>query len=231
MRVQKEPGFVIHTRPYSETSLYVELFSRNYGRLTAIAKGARRQKSKFRSALLPFRQLQIGWSGKGEIPILTLAEPAESWAEIRGQSALCGFYVNELVMKLLHRYDAHPGLFEDYANTMSRLRCDGGYEDILRLFEKRLLSELGYAMNLDHEADGRRGIDASRRYRYIPHLGAVAENNGRKGGVPISGAALCALRDEIFHDESEMKECKRLMRTMISHQLDNRPLHSRKLFR
>lgn len=231
MRVHKEPGFVIHTRPYSETSLYVELFSRQYGRLTAIAKGARRQKSKFRGVLLPFRLLSTGWAGKGEIPVLTLAEPAELWSEIRGQSILCGFYVNELVIKLLHRYDAHPALFDYYADTMSRLRRGEAHESILRLFEKRLLGELGYAMNLDLEADRQREIIPDRSYRYIPHVGAVPEDNDHKGGVPISGASLHALRNEALADPRALKECKRLMRVMISHQLENRPLHSRKLFR
>lgn len=231
MRVHKEPGFVIHTRPYSETSLYVELFSRQYGRLTTIAKGARRQKSKFRGALLPFLLLSVGWSGKGEIPVLTLAEPAELWSEMRGQSILCGFYVNELVIRLLHRYDAHPGLFDYYADTMARLRRGEARESILRLFEKRLLGEIGYALNLDLEADRQREIAPQRRYRYIPHLGAVPEDNEHEGGVPISGAALRALGNETLVDPGELKECKRLMRVMISHQLDNRPLHSRKLFR
>lgn len=231
MRVQKEPGFVIHTRPYSETSLFVELFSRHYGRTTVIAKGARRQKSKFRGALVPFRQLLTAWSGKGEIPVLTLAEPTDLWVEMRGQSILCGFYINELVIKLLHRYDAHPGLFDHYSDAMRRLRDNGGRENILRLFEKRLLGELGYALNLDREADGQREIDPSVEYRYVPHLGAVAEGNGRQDGVRISGAALCALRDEMFNDDRKLRECKRLMRVVISHQLENRTLHSRKLFR
>lgn len=231
MRVHKEPGFVIHTRPYSETSLFVELFSRQHGRLTTIAKGARRQKSKFRGALLPFRLLSVGWTGKGEIPVLTLAEPAEPWSEMRGQSILCGFYVNELVIKLLHRFDAHPGLFDCYADTMARLRRGDAREGILRLFEKRLLGELGYAMNLHLEADRQREISPQRSYRYIPHLGAVPADNEPKGGIPISGAALRALRDEAFAEDRELKECKRLMRAMISHQLDNRPLYSRKLFR
>lgn len=231
MRVPKEPGFVIHTRPYSETSLYVELFSRQHGRLTTIAKGARRQKSKFRGVLLPFRLLSIGWTGKGEISVLTLAEPAELWSEMRGQSILCGFYVNELVIKLLHRFDAHPELFDYYADTMARLRRGEAHEAILRLFEKRLLGELGYAMNLDLEADRQREISPHRSYRYIPHLGAVPADNDHKGGIPISGAALRALRDEALVEDRELKECKRLMRAMISHQLDHRPLYSRKLFR
>lgn len=231
MRVQKEPSFVIHTRPYSETSLYVDLFSRHYGRLTAIAKGARRQKSKFRGALLPFRRLLAGWSGKGEIPVLTLAEPADLWADMRGHSVLCGFYVNELVIRLLHRYDAHPELFDYYADTVARLRQDGAFEDILRLFEKRLLRELGYAMNLDFDVDKHREIDPTVDYRYIPHLGAVAADDLRKGGIPVSGATLRALRDETFVDERQLRECKKLMRAMISHQMENRPLYSRKLFR
>lgn len=231
MRVQKEPSFVIHRRPYSETSLLVEIFSRHYGRITVMAKGARRQKSGFRGALMPFRRLLAGWSGKGELPILTSAEPAVGWTEMRGQGVLCGFYINELVMKLLHRYDAHSELFDYYAETVSRLQRGGAFEDILRFFEKRLLGELGYAMNLEYEADGRREIDPMHDYRYIPHLGAVARDHRRKGGVPVSGAALRALRDEAFTSDRELRECKRLMRAMISHQLDNRPLFSRKLFR
>lgn len=231
MRVHKEPGFVIHTRPYSETSLFVELFTRQYGRLTAIAKGARRQKSKFRGVLLPFRPLATGWAGKGEIPVLTQAEPADLWAEMRGHSILCGFYVNELIIKLLHRFDPHPELFDYYAHTMERLRRGEAHESILRLFEKRLLGEIGYAMNLEHEADRQQAIIPDQAYRYIPHLGAVSEDNERKGGVPISGAALRALRDGSLAGERELRECKRLMRAMISHQLENRPLHSRKLFR
>ncbi|HSH40550.1 MAG TPA: DNA repair protein RecO [Arenicellales bacterium] len=231
MRVQKEPGFVLHTRPYSETSLYVELFSRQYGRLTAIAKGARRQKSKFRGALMPFRLLSAGWTGRGEIPVLTLAEPAAPWVDMRGQGVLCGFYVNELLMRLLHRYDPHPSLFDHYAETMVRLQHGEAHESILRLFEKRLLGEIGYAMNLEHEAGQRRPIDPAAQYRYIPHLGAVPVDNERKGGVPISGAALQALRDGTLSVERDLRECKRLMRVMIAHQLENRPLHSRKLFR
>jgi DNA repair protein RecO (recombination protein O) len=231
MRVNKEPGFVLHTRPYSETSLYVELFSRQYGRLTTIAKGARRQKSKFRGALMPFRLLSTGWTGRGEIPVLTLAEPAAPWVDMRGHGVLCGFYVNELLMRLLHRYDPHPALFEHYAGTMVRLQHGEAHEGILRLFEKQLLGEIGYAMNLDHEVGQRRPIEPGARYRYIPHLGAVPIDNERKGGVPISGAALQALRDGNLSVERDLRECKRLMRVMIAHQLENRPLHSRKLFR
>lgn len=231
MRVQQEPGYVVHTRPYSETSLFAELFSRHYGRLTAIAKGARRQKSKFRGALLPFRRLQVGWTGRSSLPVLTLAEPAETWVDVSGQSILCGFYINELVIKLLHRYDAHPELFDYYADAMRRLRGGEGREHVLRSFEKRLLAELGYAMNLDYEADGQRAIDPARTYRYVPHRGAVADGSDREQGVPVSGAALQALRDETFGDDRTLQECKRLMRVMISHQLENRPLHARKLFR
>jgi len=231
MRVHKEPGFVIHTRPYSESSLFVELFTRQYGRLTTIAKGARRQKSKFRGALLPFRPLSTGWTGKGELPVLTLAEPAGLWAEIRGQSIPCGFYVNELIIKLLHRFDPHPELFDYYAETMARLRRGEARESILRLFEKRLLGEIGYAMNLEHEADRQREIRPDGRYRYIPQLGAVAEDDARQGGVPVSGAALCALRDETLINDRNLRECKQLMRVVVAYQLERRPLYSRKLFR
>jgi len=231
MRVHKEQSFVIHTRPYSETSLYVELFSRGHGRLMVIARGARRQKSPFRGALLPFRRLLASWTGRGEIPTLTLAEPAARWTEIRGQGAVCGFYVNELVIKLLHRYDAHPQLFDDYTAAMERFQTGAGYEGALRLFEKRLLGELGYAMNLDHEVEGGRPITAAAGYRFIPALGAVAADSERQGGVAVSGAALRALKTETFSNDAELQECKRLMRAMISHQLEHRVLCSRKMLR
>lgn len=231
MRVTKEPGFVIHTRAYSETSLLVDLFSRHHGRLMVLAKGARRQKSAFRGALLPFRALATGWTGKGEVPVLTLAEPAEPWFQVRGSSLVCGFYCNELVLKLLHRHDAHPRLFDHYAEVMIRLKQHHRHEGILRLFEKRLLTELGYAMSLDREADRRREIDPAATYRYIPQRGAVPLNDESPGGVPISGAALRALRDEALTDNAALRECKQLMRVMIAQHLGRRPLHSRKLFR
>jgi len=165
------------------------------------------------------------------MPILTLAEPAGRWIDIRGQGAVCGFYINELVNKLLHRYDAHPRLFDDYAEAMARFRRQGGFEDALRLFEKRLLGELGYALNLDYEVDRRRPIQAAENYRFIPALGAVRQDSERPGGVAVSGAAHQALKAETFSNESELRQCKRLMRAMISHQLEHRTLYSRKLFR
>jgi len=108
---------------------------------------------------------------------------------------------------------------------------DMPFEDAMRLFAKRLLRELGYAINMDYEVDRRRPIQAAENYRFIPALGAVRQDSERPGGVAVSGAALQALKAETFSNESELRQCKRLMRAMISHQLEHRTLYSRKLFR
>lgn len=230
MRVQQEPSFILHTRPYSETSLYTEVFSKDYGRLTLTAKGARRQKSQYRGLLLPFQELSISWSGRGEIPTLTSAEFVSKWRPLNGGSIYCGFYINELLSKLLHRHEAHPGLYTAYVATMDQLSDDKGHEIALRIFEKRLLSELGYAMNLAKDAKNNKDICENNVYRYVPQIGAVSDNEGETKGIRISGAALIALEDECFTDPRQLKECKALMRAMIAHQMVNKTLYSRKLF-
>ncbi len=230
MRVHQQPGYVLHTRPYRESSLLVEVFTREYGRLSLLAKGARRLKSQVRGLLCPFQSLLLSWSGRGDLPILSAAEPDQMYSELTDDSRLCGFYINELLMYLLHRYDPHTGLFAHYRQVLDRLTQSLDYEWSLRIFEKHLLRELGYALNLEYDAKTSQAIDPKAKYSYVPELGAIKAGDGSQNGIVVDGATLIALQREDSANESIKNECKRLMRAMISRQLGQRVLHSRRIF-
>ncbi len=230
MRVHQQPGYVLHTRPYRESSLLVEVFTRDYGRLSLLAKGARRLKSRVRGLLCPFQSLLLSWAGRGDLPILSAAEPDQTYSELTDESRLCGFYINELLMYLLHRYDPHTGLFAHYQQVLDRLIQSLDYEWSLRIFEKHLLRELGYALNLEYDAKTSQAIDPKSQYSYVPELGAIKAGAGNQNGIAVNGATLIALRSEESADESIKNDCKRLMRAMIGRQLGQRVLHTRRIF-
>ena len=230
MRVHQQPGYVLHTRPYRESSLLVEVLSRDYGRLSLLAKGARRLKSRVRGLVCPFQSLLLSWSGRGDLPILSAVEPDQIYSELTGDGRLCGFYINELLMYLLHRYDPHTGLFAHYQLVLDRLTQSLDHEWSLRIFEKHLLRELGYALNLEYDAKTSKAIDPKSQYSYIPELGAIKAGAGRQNGIVVNGSTLIALQREESADERTKNECKRLMRAMINQQLGQRVLHSRRIF-
>ena len=236
MRVQQQPAFVLHTRAYSETSLLLEIFTPQYGRIGLIAKGARRPQSKLRAVLAPFQPLLVGWSGRGELMILTGAEADGPDYGLQGEVLYCGFYLNELLMRLLQRQDAHEQLYAAYRETLAHLSEKvGRFEIALRLFEKRLLRELGYGLMLEHDADERVPIAADAVYDYMPERGPVRIRNpelhSRIQGVRISGGSLLALAADDLSDPRVLRETKLLMRTLLSPHLGSQPLHSRHLFR
>lgn len=236
MRVQQQPAFVLHARNYSETSLILEVFTPQHGRVGLIAKGARRPPSRLRAVLAPFQPLLIGWSGRGELMILTGAEPDGAAYGLQGEVLYCGFYLNELLMRLLHRHDPHENLYAAYRDTLTALvQSTGRFEVALRLFEKRLLRELGYGLMLEHDADDRAPIAADALYEYIPERGPIRirhpELNTRAQGVRVYGDSLLALANEQLSEPRALREAKVLMRTLLAPHLGDRPLHSRRLFR
>jgi DNA repair protein RecO (recombination protein O) len=146
-----------------------------------------------------------------------------------GERLVCGFYVNELLMRLLHRHDAHEKLFDDYAGVLQALGREADSDEAaLRIFEKHLLQELGYALILDR--DGDRQIEAEVRYRYIPEQGPRRVNGEAAGGVVVYGATLLALAREDISSPRSRQEAKQLMRSLLNHHLEGKPLHSRRLF-
>ncbi|MEW6330912.1 MAG: DNA repair protein RecO [Pseudomonadota bacterium] len=235
MRFQQQPAFVLHQREYSETSLLLEVFTANHGRIGLIAKGARRAGSRLRGVLKPFQRLLIGWSGKGELAVLTAAEMDGPGFALEGPALYCGFYMNEVLMRLLHRHDPHAGLFDAYQAALPCLRADGLNEPVLRIFEKNLLRELGYGLVLDHDIGDRTLIDAAAMYDYVLDRGPVRlahpDLNLPTEGVRIRGASLVALARESLDDSAALRDAKTLMRAALARHLGDRPLHSRKLFR
>ena len=231
-RHDAEPAFVLHSYPFRETSLVVELFTRNAGRIAAVAKGARRPKSALRGVLLAFQPLLVSWSGKGELQTLMRAEWDGPYHPLKGLSLLCGFYLNELVLKLLPRHDAHEHLFETYAQTLQALGPHDEPSGVLRSFEQRLLRELGYAMTLDRDIESGQPIAAEERYTYIVERGPVSRTSDREtNGVELLGQTLLDMQSGDYTRALTQQQSKALMRVLINHYLGDQVLHTRQLLR
>ena len=230
-RTDLEPAFVLHTRPWRETSLIVESFSRRHGRLGMIARGARRPKSRMRGLLQPFIPLLLSWRGKGELATLVSAEPEGSVLPLVGSAAIVGFYVNELLLRFLHRHDPEPLLFDHYRAALDRISRADDSEPILRIFEKRLLQAVGYALELETESDSGRAIEPEEQYRYTVDSGPKRWSNGTSSGVCVSGSTLLALAREQLDDRHALGEAKLLMRSIIDEHCGGRALVSRRLWR
>src|SRR5436190_1906216 len=178
-RADHEPGYVLHTYAYKETSLIVEAFTRRFGRVAMLARGARRPRSAMRGVLLSFHPLRLSWSGASELANLIGAEWAGGTRHLGGRALMCGFYLNELLLRLLPRDDAHEALFDAYAQALAALASQD-ISAVLRAFEKRLLAELGYAPLLDRDAASR-PIEPQRLYSYEPDRGPVPANGAGSG--------------------------------------------------
>lgn len=229
-KVDAQPAWVLHTSPYRETSLIVEVLTRDHGRLPVLARGARRPRAAIRGLLLAFQPLEIGWSGKGEVLTLMKAEWIGGQPLLGGESLFCGFYLNELLVHLLPREDPHPVLFAHYGELLARLAVNPEAlvrESELRRFEMALLQELGYGLTLHHDYQGQ-AIDAEARYYYQIEVGPVP---GLGDGVAVQGKTLLDLASGDFSDPRTRVEAKLLMRTLISHYLNGVELETRKIFK
>lgn len=225
-RADNEPGFVLHTWPYKETSLIVEVLSRRHGRLGILARGARRPRSALRGLLLAFQPLRLSWSGSSELGTLTSAEWSGGEAALSGAGLMCGFYLNELLLRLLPREDAHEALFDAYAEALARLAAGEPQAPVLRGFERRLLAELGYAPLLDREAAGGTAIEPDKRYAYQPDRGPV-ETSGGNGDMVVRGSTLLDIARDDYRMPETREEALRLMRALIAERLGGQSLHTR----
>jgi len=229
VRVQHQDAYILHSRPYSESSWLIDAFSRQYGRVSLLAKGARRLKSKVRGLIRPFQPLLLSWSGKGELQTLTGAETSLIAAQIDQQSWLCASYMNELLIRLMHRYDPHEKLFDNYELALQSLRDGCPRQKTLRIFEKQLLSEIGYGLLLDHDSTNQK-ISPEKRYHYYPDRGPVVADNYRDESVwSIQGSTLIALESEEFNSPQQIEQCKHLMRALLNQSMQVRDLNSRRV--
>ncbi len=231
-RQDAQPAFVLHHYPFRETSLVIETYTRDFGRVALVARGARRPKSALRGVLLAFQPLLIGWSGKSELRTLHKAEWQGGYLPLKGLSLICGFYLNELLLKLLPRDDPHDRLFALYQETLEALSLNGNHAAILRGFEKNLLRELGYALTLDLDVASGRPVAAEHRYTYVIERGPVALDGGaRENEVELSGQTLIDMQSDNYASAVTQQQSKALMRMLINHYLGNQVLHTRSLLR
>lgn len=224
-RADNEHGFILHTWPYKETSLIVEVFSRSRGRLGILARGARRPRSALRGLLLAFQPLRLSWSGSAELGTLTGAEWSGGEAALTGAGLMCGFYLNELLLRLLPREDPHEALFDAYAEALARLAVTGPQAPVLRGFERRLLAELGYAPLLEREAAGA-AVEPDKRYAYQPDRGPVESSSGA-GDMFVRGSTLLDIARDDYRAPETREEALRLMRALIAERLGGQSLHTR----
>jgi DNA repair protein RecO (recombination protein O) len=233
-RVDAQPAYILHARPYRETSLLLEVFSRDYGRVALLARGARRPHSTLRGLLLAFQPLELSWSGKGEVLTLMKAEWQGGQPLLAGLPLFCGYYLNELLLRLLPREDAHPRLFGHYLQILMRLGYSSRHqvaEADLRSFERAMLAELGYGLTLDHDAHGH-PVLAEARYAYEIERGPLPVSPEEGGALSlVSGQTLLDMQQDDYTRSATRGEAKQLMRRLLAHYLDGMDLEARKWVR
>ncbi len=227
-RIVDQPGFVLHSYPYKETSLIVEVFARDHGRVPLIAKGAKRPHSKLRGALQTFQPLQLSWSGKSEVRTLVSAEWVGGLRPLERSGLLCGFYLNELLVKLLAREDPHPALFDAYVAALNQLAHDEPAAIVLRRFELALLKETGVAGSLVETVQDGQPVDPQRYYVFEPDRGpreAVAADTA----PVVAGKTLIDMEAGEYGDPATQQQSKFLMRYLLAHHLGGTTLNTRQI--
>ncbi len=233
MRAALQPSYILHSRPYRDSSMLLEVLTAEQGRISLVARGARRRaRGGSAGALLqPFIPLLLGFSGRTDLKNLTATEVAGRPLMLRGERMFSGLYLNELLVRLLHRYDPHPQLFAAYASTLDALAATGEIDDILRRFEFALLAELGYGFDLDLDGHSGEAVLPQSWYHYHPDYGLVARGPVADPARPaFKGADLLAIAADDFSGDARTT-AKRLLRLVLAIQLGDAPLRSRDLFR
>ncbi|GLT18179.1 DNA repair protein RecO [Vibrio zhanjiangensis] len=220
--------FVLHRRPYSESSLILDVFSEEYGRQTLMSKGARSKRSQLKGALQPFTPLLLKWSGKGAMKTLRHAEPISLGLPLSGLTLYSAMYVNELLARVLMAEVPMPGLFHDYLAALTELAQCENPEPALRRFELSLLSAMGYGVDFLHCAGTGELIEPDMTYSYRAQKGFIASI--RKDNLTFWGNELIAISERRFTTKEQLKAAKRFTRMALKPYLGGKPLKSRELF-
>lgn len=227
-RVDLADAFVLHTYPYRETSLIADIFSREHGRLSVVARGARRPKSTVRAVLLPFQPVQLSWFGQGELRTLHKSEWMGGVRMLAGTSLLCGYYLNELLLALIPREDAAPDLYDHYHRTVVELALGRPPAACIRAFELTLLRETGYGLQLEQEAVSGDLVSSSADYWFRPQVGVLPGTQvPQAGDVPVRGEVLLALAGGDY--SAAAVQSRALVRAMVSSVLPDKVFMSRAL--
>ncbi len=224
-KVDQQPGFVLMSQPWRETSLLIEVLTRAHGRLTLIARSARRPQSTLRGVLMPFAPLELAWFGKGELRTLHSADWLGGVPQLSGLALLSGMYLNELIVRLTIRDDPYPGLYDSYHRAVQALAGGRDLAVVLRRFELALLTELGYAPTLDKDEHGE-SLSAVGWYRCLP---GQLPQQASAGGDAVSGETLLALAADDFSLPATRRAARRLTRAWLTHLLPDGQLATREL--
>jgi len=227
-RILHQPGFVLHSYPYKETSLIIDVFSRDNGRIALVAKGAKRPHSKLRGVLQTFQPLSVGWSGKSEVRTLIAAEWVGGLLPLEKSALLCGFYLNELLVKLLARDDPHTALFDHYVATLNQLAHNEPAPIVLRKFERALLRETGVAGDFTICTSTGQPVDANQIYVVDPERGPRIAKPADKW-PRVAGKTLLDMEHEDYSDSTTQSQSKFLMRFLLAHHLGGAQLNTRQI--
>ena len=229
MRIDDEPAFVLHARPWRETSLLVEVLTGQYGRVGLLARGVQGSKKQaLRAALQPLQWIRFSAVQHGELAQLRQAEALDAAPRLAGEAMLAGFYINELLLRLTPRQDPLPDLYLAYAQVRARLADGSSLAWSLRLFERDLLDALGFGFDLRHDADGE-PIDPAARYLLDPQEGArrlLSDRGADQRRGMATGSALLALAQGVAPAPEDMASLRRSMRGVLLHHLGGRGLKS-----
>lgn len=231
MKIELTSCFILHARPYRETSLLLDIFSHEHGRLSLIAKGVKRAKNSKAILLQPARKLNLAWSMRTDMGTLTAVESCGDSFMLSGRRLVSCFYLNELLVRLLHKHEPHPELFIKYEQSLMQLAAGLSEDRVLRIFEKNLLKSLGYGLVFDHEITSGKSIKADIHYFYQLDCGPLHEKPQNSNNVRVSGKTLQALDDENDWDDEIAREAKLLFRAILSVYTGPKPFASRVLYK
>ena len=227
-RVQQQPAYILHHRPFRDTSQLLDVISRDHGKLALVARGSRGARSRLRGLLRPFLPLRLSWVISSDLGTLTGAEIDDAPLTLSGDALLSGYYVNELLLNFLHRHDPQPEIFAAYRLAVTGLCRDVDPAPKLRGFEIELLRLLGYALNLEFEGSTHESLDADKFYEYRVEQGPVRVAR-QHGTMVFAGSTLQAIHQQHFDDPTIQRAAGRLLRKVISYHLDGKELKSRKV--
>lgn len=234
-RVSLQPAYVLHRRPFQNSSLLIDFFTLDYGRIRAIAKGARGGKSRYRSLLQLFSPILISFSGRGEVKTVTGVETQLSPISLQGDCLFSGLYINELLVRLLHNQEEHTDLYKSYQATLLSMQAREPVERALRKFELNLLADLGYGLNLHTDCVTHLPIASELSYYFRPDIGFSVSVDSLDAGQldhegQIPGAHILALQALELDDIQVAKTAKKILRRALAEHLGEKPLASRSLF-
>jgi len=230
VKIHLQPAYILHSRPYRNTSRILEAYTQDQGRVGLIAKGIRRGKRQGNGLIQPFSPILISWVGRSELMTATNIEANGLAHTLKGNALLCGFYLNELLIRLLHHHDPHPALFHYYHETLTALAQDKHHEKTLRHFEKALLKELGYGFHLNQDTHSNAPIQENNYYLFDPQSGLRHIKEDLNQDNTFLGKHLLSIAQDDFNDKDVLGSAKRLFRIALMPLLGNKPLKTRELF-